>query len=110
MREAGYFEYADRESDRKVRGATWQCIHCGCHYVVSPGSGRRRGWCLACNGATCGKDGCDVCVHMMQRIENCEAGMTWAQASRHKPIKASLAGLDVPRAHTAGGILLSSGD
>ncbi len=29
---------------------------------------------MNCNGATCGTGTCDVCVHMMQRIENMEAG------------------------------------
>ena len=32
---------------------TLQCVHCQAHFVVVKGSGRKRGWCLNCNGPTC---------------------------------------------------------
>ncbi len=33
---------------------TLQCVHCGGHWVVVPGSGRKRGFCLKCCGPVCG--------------------------------------------------------
>ena len=41
---------------------TLQCCHCGAHWVVSPGSGRRRGWCMKCGDVTCGEQRCDQCT------------------------------------------------
>ncbi len=50
-----------------------KCLHCGFHWDVIPGSGRKRGWCQNCNGPTCGSPACDPCVHYMQKIDNMEA-------------------------------------
>jgi len=55
-----------RHSVRKAKGwfldgagtpkaDTLMCIHCQQHWEVMPGSGRRRGYCMNCNGPTCGK-------------------------------------------------------
>jgi len=49
---------------------TLQCQHCMKHWVVVPGSGRRRGWCLRCNGPLCGKPECmQNCVPFMAKVE-----------------------------------------
>lgn len=56
---------------------TVQCKHCGRHWIWIPGSGRRRGWCMNCNGFTCGSDLCDVCVPNEQLLENIEQGRRW---------------------------------
>ena len=40
---------------------TLQCVHCGFHWMVIPGSGRRRGWCMKCNGPSCGAEECMAC-------------------------------------------------
>lgn len=53
---------------------TVQCCHCQRHWVYVPGSGRKRGFCLKCNGITCGEPACDACVPVEQRLENIEAG------------------------------------
>lgn len=40
--------------DNKEVGVTRQCCHCGCHVLSVKGSGKIRGWCMRCNGWTCG--------------------------------------------------------
>ncbi len=50
-----------------------KCLHCGFHWDVIPGSGRKRGWCQSCHGPTCGNPLCDPCVHYMQKLDNMEA-------------------------------------
>lgn len=44
-----------------VERDTLSCVHCGGHWVVVPGSGRTRGWCMKCKGPTCGKQACCAC-------------------------------------------------
>lgn len=52
---------------------TVQCVHCGMHYIVQPGSGKQRGFCLKCMGATCGQAQCHTCVTIAQRLDMHEA-------------------------------------
>lgn len=68
-----------------------RCIHCDYRWVWIPGSGRRRGYCLSCQGITCGQAHCDAagCVHWAQRIENAEAG----RPDTYKPIRAAVPSL-----------------
>lgn len=47
---------------------TLQCVHCGMHWIVKPGSGRRRGWCLRCNGPHCGGEKCWECVPELSKV------------------------------------------
>lgn len=58
-----------------TRGETVCCVHCRHHWIVEPGSGKRRGWCMPCGGYTCGRVECDACVPYEQRLENIEAGL-----------------------------------
>lgn len=51
---------------------TRQCSHCGRHWIFEPGSGKKRGYCYACNGLTCGADECNPCYPYEQRIEDME--------------------------------------
>ena len=53
---------------------TLQCCHCGIHFVSIRGSGKIRGKCFACNGITCGKQECDVCVPFEAKLEYEETG------------------------------------
>jgi len=54
-------------------GETLQCVHCGMHWRVQPGSGRKRGFCLRCDGPTCGKPACEArCVPFERAIEEME--------------------------------------
>lgn len=48
---------------------TLQCVHCMKHWVVQPGSGRRRGWCTRCNGPLCGAQECFTCVPFIAKVE-----------------------------------------
>jgi len=70
---------------------TVKCVHCGGHFVLQPGSGRLRGWCVNCNGMICGPD-CVECVPEEQLLLNLEAG----RPADYKPIQVSTAGLIVP--------------
>lgn len=60
-------------SDRPVAMDTLQCVHCGGHWVVKPGSGNVRGFCGRCNGFICGP-GCERCVPTELLLENIEQG------------------------------------
>ena len=53
----------------RVEWDTLQCVHCGTHYQVRPGSGKRRGYCLSCGGTTCGAASCVACTPVEQRLE-----------------------------------------
>lgn len=80
------------DSDCVVERQTVQCVHCGRVWLWQPGSGRVRGFCTRCNGITCGSHACDVCVPLLQLVENLEAGMGYEQARLHRPIRASVPG------------------
>lgn len=51
---------------------TLQCCHCGGHFEHVPGSGRRRGFCLACYGVTCGAVRCNPCRPFEQQLDDRE--------------------------------------
>lgn len=40
---------------------TLQCVHCGGHWDVQPGSGIKRGFCTNCGGPHCGGPSCWNC-------------------------------------------------
>lgn len=88
-RPAGHTEIT-WDDGRKVEGDTLQCAHCGQHWIVRPGSGRQRGWCLKCSGPLCGKQGClERCYPMEKRLDDAEAGRNLADAIRfglHAPV------------------------
>jgi hypothetical protein len=56
-----------------------QCVHCSGHYYPQPGSGKRRGWCMNCQGPICGELLCDTCIPIEARLEGWETGKTKAQ-------------------------------
>lgn len=65
-------------------GSTLQCVHCGNHEIIIPGSGRKRGMCQNCGGFLCGRKPCMVvCVPHEARIEYEEA----LNQERHDLIK-----------------------
>lgn len=50
-----------------------QCVHCGAHITIEPGSGRERGFCLNCMGVVCGHQNCWECIPEEQMLLNMEA-------------------------------------
>ena len=84
---------------------TIMCVHCNGHWVVIPGSGRKRDFCRRCMGPTCGPE-CPAgtgCVPWEQHIENMETG----RPLDFVPIQVSVPA-DVPAFVSEGGILLPS--
>ena len=51
---------------------TIRCVHCGGHFRVIPGSGTKRGFCLRCGGATCGKKQCNTCLPFEKWLDKVE--------------------------------------
>jgi hypothetical protein len=57
-----------------VVATTKQCCHCGNHFAMIKGSGKKRGYCLKCNSITCGALECCKCVPFEKKLELFEAG------------------------------------
>ena len=72
---SGYFVTSDGEG-HKIEGETRQCVHCGYTWEYKPGSGDRRGWCIACNGFVCARDECMKMQLNLQKLYQFEAGKT----------------------------------
>lgn len=66
---SGGYVRIDRPEGPPIERETNQCVHCMAHYVVQPGSGRRRGWCTHCAGPLCGAERCFQCVPFMKKVE-----------------------------------------
>jgi len=68
LKDNGTFEFYTEEGTKSFKSI--QCLHCGSHYQVIPGSGKQRGYCLKCKGFLCGKEDClKDCVPYEARIE-----------------------------------------
>lgn len=52
-----------------IEADTLQCVHCGGHFIVRPGSGRQRGFCMRCNGVTCGHESCNACNPFQKLVD-----------------------------------------
>lgn len=74
MKQCGEAEWASVESDKCIVTETFQCVHCAMHVLVRTGSGKKRGWCMNCNGATCGQEKCDPCIHWKKKLDLIESG------------------------------------
>lgn len=48
---------------------TLQCVHCGIHFVSIRGSGKKRGYCRACNGVLCGSKKCFEHIPYKVKVE-----------------------------------------
>ena len=71
---SGIILSTEHGSDKSTTQDTVRCCHCGKQWVWMKGSGRRRGFCLRCNGVTCGGTQCDGCVPLEQQLDNIESG------------------------------------
>lgn len=54
---------------------TLQCVHGGEHFISRRGSGVTRGFCMRCQGPTCGSPDHDVCIPFEKRLDEYEAGL-----------------------------------
>lgn len=62
--------------DGQVKADGMQCGHCGGHWIVQPGSGIQRGFCLKCARVTCGGAECErECVPYEKRLDLYEKGL-----------------------------------
>ena len=53
-----------------IVASTQQCVHCGNHEVIRPGSGTKRGWCNLCHGFLCGKYSCMItCIPFAAKLD-----------------------------------------
>lgn len=53
--------------------STSQCVHCGAHENIIPGSGKKRGFCPHCQGFLCGRKKCFTCIPFEAKLEYQEA-------------------------------------
>ena len=74
LRPHGTIIITDPALNAEIHMDTLHCCHCQRCWVVAPGSGKRRGFCLKCNRVTCGAPGCGDCVPIEKRLELYEAG------------------------------------
>jgi len=69
---AGYISITE-PGKRTIEQDTKQCVHCGGHFQVVPGSGIKRGYCRNCMGVTCGKPECNTCLPFQKWMDLIEA-------------------------------------
>lgn len=75
-RNASGFIIMDDGSGPTEVAATLCCGHCNAHWIVVKGSGRKRGFCLKCYKALCGKPECmSGCEPFEKRMERAERGL-----------------------------------
>ena len=86
LRPKGHIFVTDPDGNL-VESDTLQCVHCGAHWQVQPGSGKIRGFCSRCNGPICGPK-CLDCVPREQQLQNIEQG----QPKGYRPILAGFGG------------------
>jgi hypothetical protein len=68
----GYAEWGGE--GKTVARDSLMCCHCNAHFWVTPGSGKRRGFCMLCAKVTCGREQCDACVPVEVMLDNRAAG------------------------------------
>lgn len=74
------------------RLGTRQCAHCGCHWIVRPGSKTIRGFCMCCNGFVCGPLCAGKCIPTEQLLENIEQ----RRPLDYRPIRVNVPSLWTP--------------
>lgn len=85
----------DPDMDMTTSLPTKQCVHCGLHWVVQPGSGKTRGFCMNCNGPVCGEK-CQECIPNERQLEAREAGMPWHSNLPGNPVSVNVPKLWTP--------------
>ena len=72
-RPTGFAEWTGGDAPAVARDCLC-CCHCSKHFFVTPGSGKKRGYCMNCGQVTCGQKKCDTCIHWKKKLELIEAG------------------------------------
>ena len=73
-RAKGFGEITWLDTGKVEQHQTLMCAHCQMHWMVRPGSGINRGFCVRCAAPTCGKQRCfDRCDPWEKRVERMEA-------------------------------------
>jgi len=85
---AGHVTFSDVDSDKSYSADTLQCVHCGQHWAMRPGSGNVRGFCTKCSGPVCGPKCGGKCVPQEQQLENIENGLP----ADHVPLQVGYTG------------------
>ena len=88
-----FFEETPTEAQRQPfnspsvgqQAETRSCVHCQRNWIIQPGSGIHRGYCMSCDGLTCGKFLCET---------RCIPVEKWAEEEER--IGRGLAALGVP--------------
>lgn len=68
--------------DGKYVADTVQCVHCGAQWEALLDDTTERGWCLSCNGFTCGHLSCEECLPFQRRLDAIERGKGLYEALR----------------------------
>ena len=68
---AGWIQEFTKEGEA-IEHDTLQCVHCGMHWKVQRGSGKKRGFCTNCMGPTCGQHKCDPCYPQEKQLDDAE--------------------------------------
>jgi hypothetical protein len=55
---------------KEISVDTIQCCHCGGHFEIVKGSGKRRGFCLGCQSMTCGSSECDPHIPFEAKLDH----------------------------------------
>lgn len=64
------------EHGNVITADSLRCCHCGGHFEMVRGSGKRRGFCLGCQAITCGAPDCDPHIPFEAKLEHAEGRTT----------------------------------
>jgi len=66
--------------DNRLVAETLQCVVCGAHFELEPGSGRQRGWNTKLKGFTCGNEACTIGLPHDRYLDMLERNISPLQA------------------------------
>lgn len=75
LRPHGVIIITDPALNREIHMDAMSCVHCQELWVVVPGSGKTRGFCLKCMGPICGEKCAECTGPWEKRMERIEAGI-----------------------------------
>lgn len=79
---SGYLIGKPYDGGPDIERDTLRCVHCQHVWIVHPGSGNQRGYCMNCGGPTCGAKACvEGCAPFEKQIE------AWEQQAAHRALR-----------------------